>query len=152
MQRLIKIGRPVLFLRKFHHARCGVLPHMRVDEISGYCVVYDCCLKIRLFAQRRRNQQDNMKQNRTGLSKISLKKKHCAARKIKGKEEALAKNGKCHDKCLEESLELQKCLRQLTHRMLAAQEDERAKLSHELQDEIAQTLLGINVRLLSLKQ
>ena len=36
--------------------------------------------------------------------------------------------------------------------MLAAQEDERAKLSHELQDEIAQTLLGINVRLLTLKQ
>jgi signal transduction histidine kinase len=93
-----------------------------------------------------------MKQNRTGLSQISLKKKRRAARKIKGKEEALAKSGKCHAKCLEESLELQKCLRQLTHRMLAAQEDERAKLSHELQDEIAQTLLGINVRLLSLKQ
>ena len=93
-----------------------------------------------------------MKQNRTRLSQISLKKKPRAARKIKGKEEALAKNGKCHDKCLEESLELQKCLRQLTHRMLAAQEDERAKLSHELQDEIAQTLLGINVQLLSLKR
>jgi signal transduction histidine kinase len=43
-------------------------------------------------------------------------------------------------------------LRQLTHRVMAAQEDERTKISHELQDEIAQTLLGINVRLLSLKQ
>jgi two-component system sensor histidine kinase UhpB len=43
-------------------------------------------------------------------------------------------------------------LRQLAHRALAAQEDERHKISHELQDEIAQTLLGINVRLLSLKQ
>jgi signal transduction histidine kinase len=43
-------------------------------------------------------------------------------------------------------------LRQLTHQVLAAQEDERHKISHELQDEIAQTLLGINVRLLSLKQ
>jgi signal transduction histidine kinase len=58
----------------------------------------------------------------------------------------------CHDKCLEESLELQKRLRQLTHQVLAAQEDERKKISCELQDEIAQTLLGINVRLLSLKQ
>jgi signal transduction histidine kinase len=57
-----------------------------------------------------------------------------------------------HDKCLEESLELQKCLRQLTHQLLAAQEDERKKISCELQDEIAQMLLGINVRLLSLKQ
>ena len=55
-------------------------------------------------------------------------------------------------KVLKESLQLQKQLRQLTHGVLAAQEDERKKLSHELQDEIAQTLLGLNVRLLSLKQ
>ena len=63
-----------------------------------------------------------------------------------------AKSGKRHHKCLEESLRLQKRLRQLTHRVLAAQEDERTAISRELQDEIAQTLLGINVRLLSLKQ
>jgi Histidine kinase. len=31
------------------------------------------------------------------------------------------------------------------------QEDERQKISHQLQDGIAQTLLGINVRLLALK-
>jgi signal transduction histidine kinase len=35
---------------------------------------------------------------------------------------------------------------------LSAQEDKRKKISRNLQDEIAQTLLGINVRLLSLKQ
>jgi len=35
---------------------------------------------------------------------------------------------------------------------MVAQEDDRLKLSHELRDEIAQTLLGINVRLLLLKQ
>jgi len=40
----------------------------------------------------------------------------------------------------------------LTHEVLTAQEDERKEISRELQDEIAQTLLGINVRLLSLKQ
>ena len=61
-------------------------------------------------------------------------------------------NGRHYRKCLEESLELQKRLRQLTHRVLAAQEEERHKISHELQDEIAQTLLGINVRLISLKR
>jgi signal transduction histidine kinase len=65
--------------------------------------------------------------------------------------DAHEKNGKHHDKSLEESLELQNRLRQLTHRVLAAQEDERTKISRDLQDEIAQTLLGINVRLLSLK-
>jgi signal transduction histidine kinase len=67
-------------------------------------------------------------------------------------EDAAEKNGKHHQKCLEESLQLQKRLRQLTHRVMAAQEDDRASISRELQDEIGQTLLGINVRLLSLKQ
>jgi signal transduction histidine kinase len=67
-------------------------------------------------------------------------------------QEAAETNGRHYKKCLEESLELQKRLRQLTHRVLTAQEDERKSISHELHDEIAQTLLGINVRLLSLKQ
>jgi signal transduction histidine kinase len=66
-------------------------------------------------------------------------------------EVAAVKSRQDHGKSLEESLELQTHLRQLTHRMMVAQEDERTKISHELQDEIAQTLLGINVRLLSLK-
>lgn len=67
-------------------------------------------------------------------------------------EDNFAKRGEHHRKSLKESLELQKRLRQLTHRVLVAQEDERKKISLELQDEIAQTLLGINVRLLTLKQ
>jgi len=67
-------------------------------------------------------------------------------------EAAFAKSARHHKKCLEESLQLQKRLRQLTHRVLAAQEIERQQVGKELQDEIAQTLLGINVRLLSLRQ
>ena len=67
-------------------------------------------------------------------------------------EDDFAERGRLHQKSLEESLELQKRLRQLTHQVLVAQEDERKQISRELQDEIAQTLLGINVRLLSLKQ
>jgi len=70
----------------------------------------------------------------------------------KGVEAALEKSGEHYAKLLKDSLQLQEGLRQLTHQVLAAQEDERAKISRELQDEIAQTLLGINVRLLSLKQ
>jgi signal transduction histidine kinase len=70
----------------------------------------------------------------------------------KAMEDTFEKNGRHHNKCLEESLQLQKRLRQLTHRVLAVQEDERKSISRELQDEIAQTLLGINVRLLSLKR
>lgn len=66
--------------------------------------------------------------------------------------EAAEKSGLHYKKSLEESLQLQKLLRKLTHRVMMAQEDERKHISRELQDEIAQTLLGINVRLLSLKQ
>jgi len=69
----------------------------------------------------------------------------------KSVETALKKSGIHYGRLLKDSLRLQEGLRQLTHRVLAAQEDERKKISIELQDEIAQTLLGINVRLLSLK-
>ena len=67
-------------------------------------------------------------------------------------ETALNKSGEHYTKLLEDSLQLQEGLRQLAHQVLEAQEDERKKISRELQDEIAQTLLGINVRLLTLKQ
>jgi signal transduction histidine kinase len=67
-------------------------------------------------------------------------------------EEALKTSGKRYAGLLQDSLRVQERLRHLAHEILLAQEDERKKVSHELQDEIAQTLLGINVRLLSLKQ
>jgi len=70
----------------------------------------------------------------------------------KAVETALKKSGKHYTKLLRESLQLQEGLRQLTHQVLVAQEDDRRKISRELQDEIGQTLLGINVRLLALKQ
>jgi signal transduction histidine kinase len=70
----------------------------------------------------------------------------------KSMEAALKKNGEHYARLLKESLQLQEGLRQLAHQVLAAQEVERKSISRELQDEIAQTLLGINVRLLSLKQ
>jgi two-component system, NarL family, sensor histidine kinase DegS len=70
----------------------------------------------------------------------------------KSVEAALKESGKHYTKLLKDSLQLQEGLRQLTHQVLAAQEDERKKISRELQNEIAQTLLGINVRLLTLKQ
>ena len=67
-------------------------------------------------------------------------------------EGALKKSGKHDARLLKDSLQLQEVLRQLTHGVLMAQEDERKNISRELRDEIAQTLLGIKVRLLSLKQ
>jgi signal transduction histidine kinase len=67
-------------------------------------------------------------------------------------EQALKKRGEHSKKLLEESLAVQKQLQYLTRQILAAQEDKRKEISRDLQDEVAQTLLGINVRLLTLNQ
>ncbi len=67
-------------------------------------------------------------------------------------EQALRKSGEHSRKLLKESRRLQKHLQRLTHQILSAQEDKRKKISRDLHDEIAQTLLGINVRLLTLKK
>ena len=70
----------------------------------------------------------------------------------KAAEQALKKSGEHSKKLLKESRRLEKHLQRLTHRILSAQEDKRKKISLNLHDEIAQTLLGINVRLLTLKR
>ena len=67
-------------------------------------------------------------------------------------EKALKQSGGKSKDLLEESHRLQKHLRHLTQKILTTQESRRKKMSRDLQDEIAQTLLGINVRLLTLKK
>ena len=67
-------------------------------------------------------------------------------------EEALRKSSRHNAQLLRESHHLQKHLQSLARQILSAQENERSKFSHDLHDEIAQTLLGINVRLLTLKK
>ncbi|WP_052572689.1 histidine kinase [Haloferula sp. BvORR071] len=52
---------------------------------------------------------------------------------------------------LAKSREMQEELRYLSRRLIAAQEEERKRISRELHDVIAQTLTGINVRLSTLK-
>jgi len=83
------------------------------------------------------------------VSNRSLKQSIVRRRKV---EEALKKSGGHSRKLLEESRRLQKHLQKLAHQILTAQENKRKTISRDLQDEIAQTLLGINVRLLSLKK
>ena len=66
--------------------------------------------------------------------------------------DAAEKGGRQHHQCLVELRRQQKRLRQLTHRVLSAQEAERKKISRELDNEIAQTLFSLNVGLLAMKQ
>ena len=111
--------------------------------------------EMRHGAQQRKVQLSRMEElleERTEELAVSNRQLKRVVARRKRMEEGAEQTGLHHQKCLEESLQLQKRLRQLTHRVLAAQENERTNISRELQNEIAQTLLGINVRLLALKQ
>lgn len=68
----------------------------------------------------------------------------------KAAESVLQASRQKSTRLLEESRPLQKHLQDMVRRLLAAQESERKTLSLTLQDEIAQTLLGIEIRLLAL--
>ncbi|MHB1306676.1 MAG: sensor histidine kinase, partial [Limisphaerales bacterium] len=67
-------------------------------------------------------------------------------------EEALTKSEEEQRRMLEQSHAMQNQLRHLSRRVLQAQENERGRISRELHDDIAQTLVGINVHLESLSQ
>lgn len=67
-------------------------------------------------------------------------------------EAALEHSERVSGQLLRESRELEQQLKDMTRRILAADEAERKKMSLQLHDDIGQTLLGIHVRLLALKR
>ena len=67
-------------------------------------------------------------------------------------EESLRKSEQHQSRLLVQSHLMQEKLRQLSRKVLWAQEEERKRISRELHDVIAQTLAGINVRLATLKR
>jgi len=94
---------------------------------------------------------ETLDQRAADLAASNRSLKHGIARH-KTAEVVLKKSVERYKQLLAESLPLRKQLQQLTRGTLSAQENNRKKISHELQDEIAQTLLGINVRLLTVKE
>ena len=62
-------------------------------------------------------------------------------------EEALKDSEQQQSLLLEQARHMQEQLRDLSHRVLRVQEEERKRISRELHDEITQTLVGINVHL-----
>jgi PAS domain S-box-containing protein len=62
-------------------------------------------------------------------------------------ERSLQESEQHQGRLLEESRHMQEQLRRLSHQILNAQEEERKRISRELHDEIAQTMVGINIHL-----
>lgn len=67
-------------------------------------------------------------------------------------EAALITSERVSSQLLKDSRDLEVHLQQMTRQILTATEAERTKMSLQLNDEIAQSLLGIHVRMLALKQ
>jgi PAS domain S-box-containing protein len=65
-------------------------------------------------------------------------------------EQDLKKSEQNQGRLLEQARHMQGQLRHLSHQILQAQEEERLRISRDLHDEIAQTLVGINVQLATL--
>jgi PAS domain S-box-containing protein len=70
----------------------------------------------------------------------------------RGVEASLRESEQTQRELLAKSRELQAQLRNLTHQILLAQEEERKQISRQLHDEIAQILVGINVQLAALSE
>lgn len=75
-----------------------------------------------------------------------------AIAKREAAEASLVQRRKRQARLLLEAHRLQTKLRDLAHACLNAQEDERMRISRRLNDDVAQRLLGIHVRLLVLKK
>jgi signal transduction histidine kinase len=65
-------------------------------------------------------------------------------------EQNLKKSDQSQGRLLKQARHMQGQLRHLSHQILQAQEEERLRISRDLHDEIAQTLVGINVQLSTL--
>ena len=95
------------------------------------------------------NEKLRQRTRESAVSTLSLKRSVLRRREA---ETALKKSGERHARLLTESHLLLKQLRDLTHAYLSAQEGSRKSVSSRLRDDIGQGLLGIHLRLLTLKR
>ena len=96
-----------------------------------------------------RKEADDAQRRVAALANTNLGLNQEIARR-KTVEHALRKSEQHQSRLLQQSHLMQAQLRRLSHQILHAQEEERKRISRELHDEIAQTLVGINVHLAAL--
>jgi signal transduction histidine kinase len=130
------------------------------DQLSGRAAIFFTEAIIPIEATHRAAREDSIR-----LDKLNDELGRCATdlaasnRDLqqgisdrKSAEAALRSVAEHPAKVLEESRLIEEQLHDKTRGILYANEEERRRMSIRLQDEIAQTLLGIHVRLLALKK
>lgn len=160
-QRAVSLGMGTLALARIHDRALAALnlPDRRMGAIRRAEKFFAGVIGPTLETHRvaRQNKLDLKRLNtalgqRTAELAVANRKLQQGIARRKLVDAALRSSGKHHARLLQESIQLQAGLRQLAHQVLLDQEDDRMKISRGLQDEIVQTLLGINLRLVSLKQ
>jgi signal transduction histidine kinase len=146
-----RIHQGVLATLEGSHSRDGIIERAEIffaETITPIEKTHHAALKTNV----RLRQLNKILGRRTVDLAVSNRSLKQGIARRKTVEKALKKSEEHSKKLLEESRRLQKHLQRLAHRIMVAQENKRRKISHDLQDEIAQTLLAINVRLLTLKR
>jgi PAS domain S-box-containing protein len=98
-----------------------------------------------------RKQAEEAQRRLEDLAKTNLGLKQEIVRR-QTVEHTLKKSEQRQSLLVQQARHMQGQLRDLSHQILQAQEEERLRISRDLHDEIAQTLVGINVQLAALTQ
>ncbi|HTO02566.1 MAG TPA: sensor histidine kinase [Opitutus sp.] len=110
-------------------------------------------------AQRATRQTNRLLQQRNKTLRLHTAELATANRRLereilrrKAGELAIRQGREQYQQLFAQSQVMQRKLRQLTHQIISAQEEERKEISRELHDEVVQTLVGINVQLSALSK
>lgn len=160
----LEIGLETLDLAKIHETALAafVLPEyslLRREDVSSRAAVFFTeaitpIEKTHLAARETEMQLQQVSQTldrRTLDLADSNRELQAGITDRKTAEATLKSSKKSFGALLKESRLLEEHLQNMAHKIMSANEEERKFMSRQLQDEIAQTLLGIHVRLLTLK-
>ena len=160
-QRAVTIGLQTLNLARIHEEAVGALRISRWSRLlnrQAACFFSEAIVPIEklheaaLLADRNVTRLSDALLQRSGHLVRSRQRLKKGMIDRKAAQQALKTSGDHSAQLLKRSSRMQENLRYLARRILDAQENKRRKLSRDLQDEIAQMLLGLNVRLLALRE
>jgi PAS domain S-box-containing protein len=112
------------------------------ERMPRWCRVAFGDITARKEADEARRRLEDLTDTNLGLNREIVRRQTV--------EHTLKESEQSQRRLLKQSRHMQGQLRHLSHQILQAQEEERMRISRDLHDEIAQTLVGLNVHLTNL--